>query len=201
MAFCGTASAADTSPTPVNDQVTTGSVQDNPTVETPSPTASSTQNNIQNTQSDTNPTTANDQVTSNNTTTTSTQNNLQNTESDTNPIATNDQATSSTTTTSTQNAPLTSTKFNTSTDGNLASDPAIITFDDGYESAYTIAYPIMKQYGIVGTVYVITELVGEPGYLTLSKLTELHNAGSRSNSKSYGGSFSDLQGLYSNANS
>ena len=63
MAFCGTAAAADTSPTTVNDQVTTGTVQDNPTVETSSPTTtSSTQNNLQNTQSDTNPTTVNDQA-------------------------------------------------------------------------------------------------------------------------------------------
>ncbi len=177
MAFCGTASAADTSPTTVHDQVTTSAVQDNPTVETPSSTASSTQNNLQDTQSDNNPTTANDQVTSNNTTTSSTQNNLQDTQSDNNPTTANDQATSSTTTPSTQNAPLASTTSNSSTSGNMASDPAIITFDDGYESAYTIAYPIMKQYGIVGTVYIITDLIGQPGYLTLPELTELHNAG------------------------
>ena len=29
----------------------------------------------------------------------------------------------------------------------------VITFDDGLESAYTYAYPIMKQYGIKGTVF------------------------------------------------
>ena len=53
----------------------------------------------------------------------------------------------------------------------------VITFDDGYESVYTIAYPIMKQYGIVGTCYVVTSWIGTPGYLTLPELTELHNAG------------------------
>ena len=36
----------------------------------------------------------------------------------------------------------------------------VITFDDGDESAYTIAYPIMKQYGIVGTCYIIPDLIG-----------------------------------------
>ncbi len=36
ISFCGTAAAADTSPTTVSDQVTTSSVQDNPTVDTSS---------------------------------------------------------------------------------------------------------------------------------------------------------------------
>ncbi|MGF7119177.1 polysaccharide deacetylase family protein [Methanobacterium oryzae] len=53
----------------------------------------------------------------------------------------------------------------------------IITFDDGFESVYTVAYPIMEQYGIKGTVYVVTGWVGAPGYLTQAQLTELHNAG------------------------
>ena len=56
-------------------------------------------------------------------------------------------------------------------------DPVVITFDDGFESAYTIAFPIMQQYGIKGTVYVVPKWVGAPGYLTLAELTILHNAG------------------------
>ena len=186
VAFCGTASAADTNPTTVNDQATTSTVQDNPTVETSSPATTSTQNNIQNTQSDNNPTTANDQATST-TTDSSTQNNLQNTQSDTNPTTANDQATSSPTT-STQNAPSASTMLSAS-----AAPEFVITFDDGDESAYTIAYPIMKQYGIVGTIYVITDLIGTQGYLTLPELTELHNAGWTIASHTV--DHTDLQGL------
>ena len=97
---------------------------------------------------------------------------MQDTQSDTNSQTTvNDQDTSSTTS-STQNTQLASAMLSAS-----PTPEFVITFDDGDESVYTIAYPIMKQYGIVGTVYVITELIGEPGYLTLPELTELHNAG------------------------
>ena len=152
ITFCGTATAADTNPATVNDQVTASSVQDNPIVETSSPTDSSTQNNLPDTQSDTNSQTANDQATSTTTDTTtdsSTQNNLPDTQSDTNPQTT-----------------VVSSK-----------DPVVITFDDGFESTFTIAYPIMQQYGIVGTVYVVPSWIGAPGYLTLAELTTLHNAG------------------------
>lgn len=35
-----------------------------------------------------------------------------------------------------------------------------LTFDDAYESVYTLAYPIMKRFGFTGTVFVITGYVG-----------------------------------------
>ncbi len=35
-----------------------------------------------------------------------------------------------------------------------------ITFDDGYESVYQNAFPIMEKYGFVSTVFVITGFVG-----------------------------------------
>ena len=61
---------------------------------------------------------------------------------------------------------------------NLKGTPRmVLTFDDGYTSVYTTAFPIMQQYGIVGTVYVNTALVGTPGRLTLEQLHELYNAG------------------------
>ncbi|GEM_PF-4738926 len=53
----------------------------------------------------------------------------------------------------------------------------IITFDDSYESVYTVAYPIMQQHGIKGTVYIVPAWIGSPGHLTVEQLTELHNAG------------------------
>ncbi len=63
-----------------------------------------------------------------------------------------------------------------------AANPAItpkivITFDDGAESIYLNAYPIMKQYGIKGTVFINTAYIGTPWYMTLAELQELHNAG------------------------
>ena len=41
-----------------------------------------------------------------------------------------------------------------------------ITFDDGYDSVYEIAYPALKQYGFPATAYVTTAAIGEaaPAY-------------------------------------
>lgn len=38
--------------------------------------------------------------------------------------------------------------------------PILITFDDGYYSNYQYAYPILKQYGIKATIFVITDRRG-----------------------------------------
>ena len=61
---------------------------------------------------------------------------------------------------------------------NLKGTPKmVLTFDDGYTSVYTTAFPIMQQYGIKGTVYINTALVGTPGRLNLQQLQTLYNAG------------------------
>ena len=36
-----------------------------------------------------------------------------------------------------------------------------ITFDDAYQSAYTHAYPVLKEINAPATIYVITDYVGE----------------------------------------
>lgn len=43
---------------------------------------------------------------------------------------------------------------------NLPDNPIIITFDDGYRSVYTDAYPILLRQGFCATVFVITDRVG-----------------------------------------
>jgi len=53
----------------------------------------------------------------------------------------------------------------------------VFTFDDGYTSVYTEAFPYMQARGIKGTVFVISGSVGNNNYMTLAQLTELHNAG------------------------
>ena len=53
----------------------------------------------------------------------------------------------------------------------------VLTFDDGYENIFTTAFPIMQQYGIVGTIYLNENLVGTEGRLTLAELHILHDAG------------------------
>jgi peptidoglycan/xylan/chitin deacetylase (PgdA/CDA1 family) len=37
--------------------------------------------------------------------------------------------------------------------------PAVVTFDDGFKNNYTCAYPIMKRYGIMSTIFVTTSFI------------------------------------------
>ncbi len=39
----------------------------------------------------------------------------------------------------------------------------VISFDDGDVSIFENAFPIMKEFGFVGTVFIITDFVGKPG--------------------------------------
>ena len=55
--------------------------------------------------------------------------------------------------------------------------PTIITFDDGLESVYTVAFPMMKARGIPGTVFVVTDKIGTSGHMTWEQLKEMQNAG------------------------
>ena len=48
-----------------------------------------------------------------------------------------------------------------------------ITFDDGLQDAYTIAYPALKERSIPFTLFVSSGFVGEPGYLSKEQLLEL----------------------------
>lgn len=50
---------------------------------------------------------------------------------------------------------------------------AAITFDDGLEDVYTLAYPYLKERGIPFTVFVLSEKLGQAGYLTVAQLREL----------------------------
>lgn len=52
-----------------------------------------------------------------------------------------------------------------------------LTFDDGYEDAATQAYPLLKKYGFTATFYIVTELVGRPGYMTWEQVQMLHDNG------------------------
>lgn len=51
--------------------------------------------------------------------------------------------------------------------------PIIITFDDGYVDNYTYAYPILKNYNIKATVFMVSGFVGSGGYLTKEQIAEM----------------------------
>jgi len=61
--------------------------------------------------------------------------------------------------------------------GNVPAKTVVLTFDDGYTSFYTQAWPIMKEYGFTGTVYVVSSYTGKYNYLTWEQMQTLNQAG------------------------
>lgn len=53
----------------------------------------------------------------------------------------------------------------------------VLTFDDGYHDIYENAFPIMKKYNYTGTIFIITNYIGEDRYLDLNEIRELKQAG------------------------
>jgi peptidoglycan/xylan/chitin deacetylase (PgdA/CDA1 family) len=50
----------------------------------------------------------------------------------------------------------------------------LVTIDDGFRSAYTIAYPILKKYGFTATLFIYTDYIGiSRKALTWSQLKEM----------------------------
>lgn len=54
---------------------------------------------------------------------------------------------------------------------------AVITMDDGYRDIYEYAFPILKKYGVVANVAVISGLVEGADYLTWSQISEMGGSG------------------------
>ncbi len=60
----------------------------------------------------------------------------------------------------------------------LPEKPVLITFDDGYRDTFSEAYPILKKYNLVATVFLITDYVGDNDrYLTWEQVKEMHANG------------------------
>jgi peptidoglycan/xylan/chitin deacetylase (PgdA/CDA1 family) len=59
----------------------------------------------------------------------------------------------------------------------LALKPIILTFDDGYEDAYTSAFPLLQKYKMKGVFYLIVSKIGTPGYLNWEEILEMQKAG------------------------
>lgn len=55
--------------------------------------------------------------------------------------------------------------------------PVVMTFDDGYESVYRDAYPILKNAGFVATLFLQTKLLGRPGGLSANAVREMLDYG------------------------
>lgn len=59
----------------------------------------------------------------------------------------------------------------------LPEKPIILTFDDGYADNYTEMLPILEAHGMTAVVYVITNELGKPGYLTFDELKDMERRG------------------------
>ncbi len=58
--------------------------------------------------------------------------------------------------------------LNLTTGRPLPPKPIILTFDDGYVDNFLYAFPLLRQYGFTGTVFVVTQFLdqGLPAYLS-----------------------------------
>ncbi len=54
---------------------------------------------------------------------------------------------------------------------------AVITFDDGCEETYTVAWPLLKRYGVPATVFVTPGEIGRPGFATWPQVEAMANDG------------------------
>ena len=59
----------------------------------------------------------------------------------------------------------------------LPEKPVVVTFDDGYSDNYTEALPILEKRGMKATVFMVTNDIGLPGYLTWDQLFDMEKRG------------------------
>ena len=52
-----------------------------------------------------------------------------------------------------------------------------ITFDDGYENNYKYVYPVLKQYHIPATIFIITDFVGRKDFMNWDEINEMSASG------------------------
>lgn len=54
---------------------------------------------------------------------------------------------------------------------------AVLTFDDGMLGNYENVFPVLKEHGLVGNFYIISESVGKKGMMSWSQIREMHSSG------------------------
>jgi peptidoglycan/xylan/chitin deacetylase (PgdA/CDA1 family) len=59
----------------------------------------------------------------------------------------------------------------------LPPKPLILTFDDGSETVYSTALPLMERYGFDGVAYIVHNYVGIPGYMSADQIRALYASG------------------------
>ena len=59
----------------------------------------------------------------------------------------------------------------------LEDNPIILTFDDGYDDAYSAALPLLQKYNFTGTFFIVSGFVNQPRYVTSEQLKAMGDAG------------------------
>lgn len=59
----------------------------------------------------------------------------------------------------------------------LPEKPVVLSFDDGYLSVYTEAFPVLKQEGWPATIYLQVNVLDTPGFLTTDMVKEMQASG------------------------
>jgi peptidoglycan/xylan/chitin deacetylase (PgdA/CDA1 family) len=63
------------------------------------------------------------------------------------------------------------------TDETIPARTFVITFDDGWSDGYEYAFPIMREYGFVGTYFVIGSRIDQKDFLSTTEMQALEAAG------------------------
>lgn len=61
--------------------------------------------------------------------------------------------------------------------GKAPAKSVVLTFDDGHESNFSVAFPILQRLNLRGEFFVTVSRVGQPGYMTWEELRALRRAG------------------------
>ena len=59
----------------------------------------------------------------------------------------------------------------------LPEKPIILTFDDGYEDNWRVVLPMLEERGMKAAFYMVTNKIGQPGYLTWDNLFDMERRG------------------------
>lgn len=61
----------------------------------------------------------------------------------------------------------------------LPENPVVLTFDDGYSDHYTTVFPLLKDFGMTGTFFIITDTAdhNSANYMTWGQINEMAQAG------------------------
>lgn len=65
----------------------------------------------------------------------------------------------------------------------IKSDATILTFDDGDLSIYAIVYPLLKELNMKATFFIVSNFIGEVGYMSWDQVREMSNYRTESGEK------------------